>query len=72
MSILESPDPFLSQIFFFFFTQIQELLGDGAFGRVLKARDLQEDTDLGTRSRYPLVNCYIAMENHHSEWENSV
>ena len=48
MSILESPDPFLSQIFFF--TQIQELLGDGAFGRVLKARDLQEDTDLGTRS----------------------
>lgn len=24
--------------------KVSELLGDGAFGRVLKARDLQEDT----------------------------
>lgn len=29
--------------------QIQELLGDGAFGRVLKARDLQEDTDVALK-----------------------
>lgn len=27
-----------------FLVKVSELLGDGAFGRVLKARDLQEDT----------------------------
>lgn len=29
--------------------QLQELLGDGAFGRVLKARDLQEDRDVALK-----------------------
>lgn len=31
--------------------QLQELLGDGAFGRVLKARDLQEDRDVALKAQ---------------------
>ena len=31
--------------------ELRELLGDGAFGRVLKARDLQEDRDVAVKVR---------------------